>query len=334
MHESSLVHTVETSVQSPERPLYRNVVRRHCRVEWTATEALYRHFDIEEGKDRLSAFYECRTRAWFMRNREDGTLRVAANSCRLRWCPLCSRARTNFIRFQVAEWFQTAIFPKFLTLTVKHTQKPLSEQITGLYSAFRKLRNSRLFREKCTGGIWFFQMCFNPKRHEWHPHLHCILTGKLIPRLKISKLWLQITGDSEVIDIRGVKDPRKVGDYVARYAARPCELSNLPNRQAIEAVTCLHGRRIAGSWGTGGCISFRPKKTPDAEAWEYMGSWTTIHAMAESDERAKAILEAYHRGTTLEEGYSCYDAEQFIDGMQGRTEESIDIDPNPPPLLW
>lgn len=151
---------------------------------------------------------------------------------------------------------------------------------------------------------------------------------------RLRELWYFYTGDSQVLDIRIVKDPKKVGDYVARYASRPCELSDLPDKQGIEAVTCLYGRRIAGSWGTGRCISFRPKKTPDAEAWEYMGSWNTIHALAESDERAKTILEAYHRGTTLEEGYSCYDVEQFIDGMQGRTESSIDIDPEPPPLLF
>lgn len=151
---------------------------------------------------------------------------------------------------------------------------------------------------------------------------------------RLRELWYYYTGDSQVLDIRIVKDPKKVGDYVARYASRPCQLSDLPNREAIEAYQSLYGRRIAGSWGTGRCISFRPQKMPDTEQWEYLGSWSTVHDMAKSDDRASAILEAYHRGTTLEDGYSLYDIERFIDGAEVPFKGLVDIDPIPPPTLF
>lgn len=334
MQNPSLVHTIETTGTDTPAPLYQSVISKHCRLEWTASQELYRHFDEIEGRERVFDLLGCRTRAWFVRNRTDGSVRVAANSCRLRWCPLCARARANYIRHQVAEWFETADHPKFLTVTIKHSNEDLTTQINRIYDAFRKLRKTKFFRDACTGGIWFFQICWNSQRGEWHPHIHAIVTGSYMPYRKLRSLWYYATGDSEVLDIRVVRDPKKVGDYVARYAARPCQLADIPFKQGVELMTSLYGRRLAGSWGTAKGISFRPKRVPDPENWEYLGAWSIVNELSKSDDDAKAILKAYYCNQSLGEGFSCYKYEAFIDGIGDTDKSKVYIDPKPPPTLF
>lgn len=334
MQIPSSLDTVETTGDDTAMPAYRQTQLKHCRVEWLATLQLYKHFDEIENRERVFTLEGCRTKAWFVRNRIDGSVRVAANSCRLRWCPLCSRARTNYIRYEVQEWFQTADYPKFLTVTVKHTQQSLTDQINHVYESFKKLRKDKYLKEHCTGGLWFFQICRNAQRGEWHPHIHAIITGDYMPYKKLRSLWHHYTGDSEVLDIRPVRNPEIVGQYVARYAARPCQLSSLPFNEGIEAMTALHGRRMAGSWGSAKGISFRPRRIPDPENWEYLGGWAVVNALASSDERAKAIVKAYHCNLELGPGHSCYDVEAFVDGFDDSEESELDVDPHPPPTLF
>lgn len=315
-------------------PLYQSILSKHCRLEWIASQELYEHFDKAECREHVTQLLACRTRAWFVRNKTDGSVRVAANSCRLRWCPLCARARSNYIRHEVAEWFQSADHPKFLTVTLKHSQDNLTLQINRIYDSFRKLRKIKFFRDSCTGGIWFFQICWNPDRNEWHPHIHAIVTGSYMPYRKLRSLWYFVTGDSEVLDIRVVRDAKKVGDYVARYAARPCQLANIPFEQGVEVMMSLASRRLAGSWGTAKGISFRPKKIPDPDNWEYLGGWSIINELSRYDENAKAILKAYYCNLALGDGFSCYDYEAFIDGVGTMEAADLEVDPKPPPTLF
>lgn len=334
MQNSSYVHIVETTGENIDPCLYRDVIRKHCRLEYVATEQLYQALDNIECSDRVFQLKNCRTRAWFVRNRLDGTIRVASNSCRLRWCPLCAKSRANYIRHEVTAWFQTADHPKFLTVTIQHSKKPLADQINHIYDAFRKFRKDKFFKRYCNGGLWFFQICWNPDRREWHPHIHAIITGQYMDYRELRRIWERCTGDSKILDIRPVTDPKKVGDYVARYAARPCKLSSLPSRQGQEAITALYGRRMAGSWGSARCVSFRPRKIPDPENWEYMGGWSIVHHLASYDERAKAIIKAYYCNDTLPDGYSCYEFEAFIDDIGTMEADKLEIDPKPPPQLF
>lgn len=168
-------------------------------------------------------------------------------------------------------------------------------------------------REKCRGGIWFFQLCFNPKTNEWHPHLHCIIDSDYISHNHLSRQWLRITTDSKVVDIKTVRDPKTVASYVARYAARPSNLVNLPSGHGIELVTSMHGRRMCGTWGNARCISLRPHKLADADKWQRIGSYTTVLATRHVDERSEAILKAYYLNQPLADDMYVSDYDFFID---------------------
>lgn len=310
---SSRVHTQETTPDSPLAPSYRSQCLHHCAAELTASQTIYRLIDESEGTNREGKLLECRSQAWFVRHCETGEVRVSSQHCRLRWCPLCSRSRSAFLQLQVQEWFSGVKTPKFLTLTVKHSGQVLSEQLDSLYSSWQSLRKLRRMHDHCRGGIWFFQLCFNPKTSEWHPHLHCIIDSDYISKNWLHRQWERITGDSKVIDIRTVRDPKDVASYVARYAARPSQLAHLPSKWAIELVVSMHGRRMCGTWGTARCVSLRPHKLADADKWQRVGSYTTVVNTADVDDRSRAILTAYRMNRPLADDCYVSDYDFFID---------------------
>lgn len=328
----SSVHTQETNAESTVAPSYRSQCLHHCKAELTAAQSVYRLIDAAEGTEREARLLECRSQAWFVRHSETGEVRVSSHHCRLRWCPLCSRSRSAFLQHQVQEWFSAVKQPKFLTLTVKHSEQDLAAQLTRLYDSWRRFRTIKSLRQKCKGGVWFFQLCFNPKSNEWHPHLHCVIDSDYVSHNHLSREWLRITGDSKVVDIRTVRDPKEVAEYVARYAARPAQLEGLPGKRCVELVTSMHGRRMCGTWGTARSISLRPHKLDDADKWQRVGSWSTVLQTASFDEQAKSILDAYRLNMPLAQDCYVSDYDFFIDS-EG---EYCSWEPQPPPsrLLW
>lgn len=299
MIESSSVHNVETSGTNSLQGTYQRRLRSRCSTEWLAAVTLYRYLDKEESQGRSSNLRECRTKAFFIREIESGKVSVVANHCGLRWCPLCARARSSFIRWSVSEWIQHADHPKFLTLTLKHSSEPLGYQVMKLYGAFRRLRRYSVFNNIVTGGVWFFQLCRNPQRGEWHPHLHCILTGGYIPYQKLRTLWKSLTGDSEVLDIRPVLDPKKVAEYVARYAARPAMLAGLNLKLQVELYKAMKGKRLCGKWGLYTTVKLSVTRNPDLKGFERIGTWSIVTEMARTSADARAIIRAYESGEPL-----------------------------------
>lgn len=326
----SLVHTQETTVTTPKIRSYQERLRSSCSTEWLAASTLYRHLDKEEHRDRSWNLHECRTSAWFVRHKETGHVSVIANHCGLRWCPLCAQARANYIRHSVSEWLQHADHPKFLTMTLKHSKEPLFDQVAKLYASFRKLRRHRGFNKRVTGGVWFFQICRNVQRAEWHPHLHCIITGEYIPYQYLRKLWKQITGDSEVVDIRVVNEPDRVASEVARYASRPANLSSFSLKCGMELYYAMHRKRLCGKWGLFTKVQLSVQRNPDMKDWEKIGSWSVVTEYARTNEAAKKILEAYESREPLAEGISLQTVDDFIDGDSIFKPEDLTFDLPPP----
>lgn len=294
-----LVHTLETPVRSCDSRSYRDFRKSFCLEEAEAVEDVYFHIDAAGDTNYLPRLFDCRSHAYFHRHDETGEVKVISSCCRLRWCPFCSEGRKYRIQETVKDWIDTISRPKFLTLTVKHNDDPLEDQIQHLYSSFRKFRLGAFFRSKVQGGIWFFQIKKSKTDGLWHPHLHCLLDAFFMDRKYLSKLWLDITGDSMVIDIRGVKDVNNVADYVARYAAKPSVLSGMDVCGGVELVTALHGRRLVGTWGNAKHLSFRIQKNEDAKSWRKLESFELIKARYELDPTAKLIYDCWMQNRPL-----------------------------------
>lgn len=320
----SSVHTIETSGNSPEWPTYREYRISLCSDEHQATIEMYAELDEKQGKTRLSLLKSCRQYAWFARNNDTGRVHVCSNSCRQRWCPLCSGGRAAYITNSVMEWLERIKFPRFLTLTLRHTNAPLKQQIEQIYRHFRALRKDKQFKSYVRGGIWFFQVKLSKHEDQWHPHIHCLINGKYMPQEWISRKWLRITKTSNIVDIRAVRKKSEAAKYVARYCAKPAQLSKYPLSLREEIFNAMHGKRLCGKWGTAKEISLSPPKFIQKEKYTELGTWSTIHSMKCTSDIARTILDCWKYKRIIPSGISLYHVDRFIDNIPELTATESD----------
>lgn len=287
------VHNEATSVQINAIGTYGDSLRHSCRPAYLAAMRVYGELDKRKDSGRDDRLRWCRSSAWFLRHVETGEVRVGSNACHLRWCPICAQSRRNYIAHSVSEWTGAASHPKFLTLTLKHTNAPLLHQVTNLYNFFRELRRRKEFARCVKGGIWFFQIKKSKNDALWHPHLHCLIEGLYLSKHKLHKMWCQITFGSFVADIKAIWDPQAAANDAARYAASPGTLVDLDLPDACELVDAMHGRRICGTWGTGRAVSLRPAKLENKDEWQNIGNWYDVIAERLNNPNARAIINAW-----------------------------------------
>ena len=279
----SSVHPLETSVQLGAWSRYRDFLASNCQPDMTAAARLFGKLDRRDQSSRLATFIECRQSAYFVKNTETQEVRIVSNSCRQRWCPLCLRSKRYIMRIAVADYLRTLNAPKFSTFTLKHSNAPLDSQITRLYDCFRELRRRKLFKSNCRGGVWFFQVKKSSSDESWHPHIHCLIDSKYIDQSELSDLWLSVTGNSPIVDIRAVRNGARTADYVARYASSPCRLADLDEPDRLELFDALHGRRVCGTWGSARSCRLTPQPPENPEVWEYLESFTVVASRARYD---------------------------------------------------
>lgn len=309
------VHAVETTGEQSDYDSYRTFRAIPVKEELQATQELYDRIDSIDGTDRTSSLNECRKYAWFARRVEDNHVHVVSNSCRLRWCPICSKGRTNYIIQSLTPWMRKVKVTRFLTLTMKHTDDSLSEQIATLYDHWRTLRKHKWFKKYVSGGVWFFQVTLSKRSDSWHPHLHCIVQGKYIPKMELSARWERITNGSKIVDIKLVKDPEETASYVARYSARPARLREYPLELRIEIYIAMHRRRLCGAWGSAKGISLSPPTKVDADKFTRVGSWSTVMHLRHQSEYAREILRAWKDGTPLADDVTLIEIDREIDNL-------------------
>ena len=296
----SSLDSIETTAPLSQFRTYADYLRSRQVTEWNASALLYMQVAAIGGPQLLPRLEECRTFAWFARNRVTGKVRVMANACRLRWCPFCSRSRYNSIQPNVSDWLSKRRSPKLLTLTVSHSVRTLREQISSLYAAFRHFRKLHFFKRSVRGGIWFFQVKRSKNLKQWHPHFHILLDADYIDQHLLSAEWFKATGTSFVVDIRKVRTPAQAAAYVSRYVARPANLSTLPPDDHIELYNALNHRRLCGSFGTASKVMLRPQSSPDRKEWIRVGSWIDVTAFKRCPDKARLILAAWINGTPLD----------------------------------
>lgn len=296
--ETPQVHTEETSERPMALPAYRVFITSGCTSQMTAARTAYDNFRDDGWINRLRSFDLCRSTAWFVRHKVTGKIRVASSRCGLRWCPLCIRTKRFIITTSVAAWLKEREKPKFLTLTLKHSTAPLSNQIDALYGFFKEFKRRPWFKKRLKGGVWFFQVKVSATDGLWHPHLHILFEGRFLPHADCSKKWCEITHGSSVVDIRAVNNPRKAAEYVARYAAAPCDLASLDADRAVDVIRALHHRRIVGVFGTAAGLKLASTPPPDAADWEYLGSFGLIMHNAEIGSSDSEIVECWRSGAS------------------------------------
>jgi len=137
-----------------------------------------------------------------------------------------------------------------MTLTLAHKGESLDAMMDRLYIAFRDLRKLPVWRRHVKGGVFACQVTRNTKAGEWHAHLHIIVDGVYFPQTQLKAAWLQVTGDSEIVDIRPVPDRAKIAGYVGDYVSRPNEVAGWGWAAIEEFAEAMHGRRLVHTFGS------------------------------------------------------------------------------------
>jgi len=140
--------------------------------------------------------------------------------------------------------------PRFLTLTQADKPEPLLVSLNRLADSFRKLRQRPEWKQHVQGGTYAIETTFNVVSGTWHVHLHILFDGRFWAQNDISALWLAVTKDSKIVDVRVVADAAITSRYIATYIAKPSGLDMWPAARIIEFAQAMHGRRLIHTFGT------------------------------------------------------------------------------------
>jgi hypothetical protein len=188
-------------------------------------------------------------------------------SCGHRLCPVCMRRRSARLSVKVMNFIEGAWFlvpvkgekgkrerkyikmkhPVLITLTEKNVPSLDKKYFSGLRGRVTKLRHRAIF-QKCVGGFYGIEVTYNSETKTWHVHVHMVADTPYIPQDKLSDEWLDITGNSFVVDIREIKDPEKASKEVAKYIVKPGNF--LKNPKLIdEFLNAVKGARLVSTFG-------------------------------------------------------------------------------------
>lgn len=278
---------------------------------------------------RLGSFLTCGCQAWVLRNAETPTdFRVVPDFCHDRWCVPCARGRATRIVANLLDHLQDRQ-ARFLTLTLRASPDPLRDRLDRLLAAFSKLRRRVLWKERVDGGAGFLEITRGAAGTHWHVHLHVIMEGRYIDKEELAQTWLQITGDSYVIDIGLIRDQRDVGYYATKYSTKPLD-SKLQKEPVhlIEAVNALRGRKLLYAFGT--WSRWQLLTHPSDDAWTLYGHVNELlYRAANGDELADLVLLVLQHSPDVFAGnVFCIDLRPEPPPCQ----ETKPPTPSPPPL--
>lgn len=210
-------------------------------------------------------------------------------------CTPCATERSRTIAHNVIDRMGDQRV-RFVTFTLQHSTQPLAELLDHLYSSFRRMQATNLWKRHVTGGVAFLEVKYSERVEGWHPHFHCLVTGRYIDKRLLQRTWFRITGDSFVVDIRLPGGKKNVTHYVTKYASKPLNTSFIHRPPLIdEAVLALRGRRLCTTFGGWRGVLLVDK--PDESCWENVGSLASwLERAVHGDAEALRILHQIDAG--------------------------------------
>lgn len=248
---------IELPGQTPPRPEFRfppanvgELTFRHS--GWGNIRAkMWRALQSTGASDsRKDRFCHCGSQLWLRLNEGKKEISLACNTCKDRLCGPCGAARAQRMVEAVVNARPNAPL-RFVTLTLRCSHASLAAQLDRLYDCFNKLRRREFFRLHIVGGVAMVEAKIGANSGLWHPHLHLLVEGDFIPQRELSREWLEVTGDSSIVDVRRVENVGHAAAYCVKYGSKGCDSSvyNAPSKLQ-EFVTAVKGRRFALTFGT------------------------------------------------------------------------------------
>lgn len=228
---------------------------------------------------RALRFEACGSRSVVLQSADDPSrYKVACERCHDRFCLPCMQDRARLIVANLKA--QLSYEPtRFITLTLKHNDAPLTEQLDRLYTSFTCLRRRQFWHDAVTGGVAFLELKLSKSDNCWHPHLHVLARGSYVPQRLISDAWLQITGDSHIVDVRMAKSPEHLYSYLTRYVTKSWDNGMYRALHKLrEAIEALRGRKLLASFGD--FCRLRLLEPPTQETWVELGTLQEVITLA------------------------------------------------------
>jgi hypothetical protein len=197
-------------------------------------------------------------------------------------CPFCASRRGvkhSTIYKQKVEQLKKESNDKlalvFVTFTIKNGEN-LYERFTHLRNSMRALLKKRSNQSvgrhtyktemaKLVGGVFAYEFKRGSGSLEWHPHIHMLA---LIPKSSqvdaaiLKQEWLDITGDSSVVNIKYADD----NGYLEVFAYA-LKFSEMLNSDRWDAFNLLRRERLISSFGI-----LRGVELPDVETDDLLES--------------------------------------------------------------
>lgn len=226
---------------------------------------VYRALDASACPDkRLARFANCGSDAYVYEHPDHpGSYRVHSLRCHDRFCVPCRRELARTVAQNVVAHARDTQL-RFLTLTLKHSDATLSDQLDLLYTSFRRLRNVAAIRPQLVGGVAFLEIKRSRDLLHWHPHLHVLYQGSYIPKSQLAHAWHRITLTSYIVDVRSVTNNEHAARYVTKYAGKPLAPSVFQSSaHAQAAILALWHRRLMFAFGTWRGLKLTAREAPE-----------------------------------------------------------------------
>jgi Replication protein len=223
--------------------------------------------------------------------------RIQSTKCHDRFCVPCANTRSARIRDSLLRHMYQRENMSLITLTLKASDQPLNEVLNRITWAFKRLRAKPLWKKCIKGGAAIIETKLGQGSGAWHAHFHVLAEAGYIDQRKLSALWLSITGDSHIVDIRRVGAKSGAVQYITKYVCKAADHSIVQSEKHLaEAVVAFHGRRLVTTFGTWRGIPLMEKDDDPPEStftseWESEGPLDEfISRAAAGDAVASAIM--------------------------------------------
>lgn len=302
-----------------ERGIY-DPTMSHFAAPITEDEAWFRHHNWKHKRElvlqtlhatgqtiqAVENFRNCGSECTVEWSPSEKQYRIRGSFCKSRHCEPCARAKGALIIANMRAIFKDRDHTRkrFITLTLKHSDAPLVDQIKHLYKSYTKLRASKTWKRTQKGGAAMLEVKWQdplkmyarknspdrPGDGKWHPHLHIISEGTYLDTYALSDAWLAASGDSSIVDIRQISADKDVAYYVAKYVTKGTvdEVWTNPS-VAQEWIIASKGVRTCATFGTwrGMKLLAKPK---DAGDWQPVATLTSLVKRAQRGEVAALEL--------------------------------------------
>lgn len=277
------VQPVESSVESPAAPppyrLLRHLKHSHRRKLILGILTA----DPQTSPSRRLRYADCGRGGFVWWDPDERRVQLTCYRCRDLFCPTCAHERRRQVSERLTSFFANFDLEhslKLATFTLRSSDEPLADQLSGLIAAFRRLRQRQWWRRRVNGGCWFIQVTRNKTTGLWHPHLHCLMDSQYLVHDELIGLWEKCSGGSTVVDVRVIQRRQHAARYVSRYVAQPVEISKLPRPAIAETIRAFHARRLWHPFGDWTRELAKVEDPPSTARWEPIGQVDRIIRLA------------------------------------------------------